>query len=70
MEAPEPRQFLRPAALKGHSHEKFVEITSLYYRFGPKSCTPTLFKFLKSSVKKLQLLCGDALDVKWVHLIC
>jgi hypothetical protein len=36
--------------LKGHFHEEVVEIISLYNRFGP-----TLFKFLKSSVKKLRL---------------
>jgi hypothetical protein len=41
--------------LKGHSHEKVVEIISLHHRFGPNKGTPMLFKFLKSSVKKLRL---------------
>jgi hypothetical protein len=43
--------------LKGHSHKKVAEITgiSLYIRFGPNLGMPTLFKFLKLSVKKLRL---------------
>jgi hypothetical protein len=50
--------------------KKVVEIISLNDRFGPNKGTPTLFKCLKSFAKKLRLLCGGALDVKGVNLIC
>jgi hypothetical protein len=43
---------------KGHSHEKVVEIIFLYHRFGPNYGTSMLFKYLKSSIKKLQLYVG------------
>jgi hypothetical protein len=29
-----------------------------------------IFKFFNRSSKSYDFLCGDALDVKWVHLIC
>jgi hypothetical protein len=41
--------------LKGHSHGKVVEMTSLYHRFGPNQGMAMIFKFLKSPIKKLQL---------------
>jgi hypothetical protein len=41
--------------LKGHSQGKIVEIIHFYYRFGLDLCMLTLFKFSKSSFKKLRL---------------
>jgi hypothetical protein len=41
--------------LKGHSHGKVVEMTSLYHRFGPNQGMAMIFKFLKSPIKKLRL---------------
>jgi hypothetical protein len=42
--------------LKGHSHEKVVEIIPLNDRFGRKKGMQTLFKFLKSLFKKQRFL--------------
>jgi hypothetical protein len=49
------RRNLNVMCIKGHSPEKVVEMISLNHKFGSNFGTPTLFKVLKSYIKKLQL---------------
>jgi hypothetical protein len=57
--------------LKGHSHEKVVEIIPLNHRLGPNPGTPTPLKLLSSPVASLRFFKKEGShDVKCDQLIC